>query len=151
MQSAEFELKKFLSAQKLKYTAERGEVFREIVRSEGRFDADELLQKLQKDHKRVSRATVYRALDLFVKLGVLRRVCMRDNTSLFESILDWKPNGYLVCMRCGQTQEFEVAGTLDGHLRKVASERGFRPQNHSIELFGYCNECQRASDDRYIL
>ena len=142
MESIESDLRKFLAARKLKYTPERREVFGEIVQSEGRFDADELLQRLQSEQKQVSRATVYRALDLFVKLGVLRRVCLRDNTSLFENIMNWKNEGYLVCMQCGKSDSFVVDENIDSQLKKLASMADFRAQNRSIEVFGYCGDCR---------
>ncbi len=141
MKEVELDFKRYLSSRKLKYTPERQIVLREVLGLTGHFDADGLLLRLKSQRKVVSRATVYRTLDLLVKLGVLRRVCCGDKTSLFENNLAWKPNGHLVCLACGEILQFEVPQQVDKTVHALSKRMSFRPQNRSLEIFGYCDSC----------
>ena len=145
MKEVELDFKKYLSSRKLKYTPERRKVLDEVLNLRGSFDADGLIDKLRSDRKRVSRATVYRTLDLLVKLGVLRRVAIGERASFFENNLQWKSNGQLVCIGCGKVSEFEVPAQIDGTLRDLSKRHDFRPQNRTIEIFGYCPDCHDKS------
>jgi len=145
MNEVELDFKKYLSSHKLKYTPERRKVLDEVLNLHGSFDADGLIDKLRSDRKRVSRATVYRTLDLLVKLGVLRRVAIGERAAFFENNLQWKSSGQLVCIGCGKVSEFEVPAQIDGTLRGLSKRHDFRPQNRNIEIFGYCPACHDKS------
>lgn len=141
MQDAELKFRSYLASQKLKYTAERQKVFSEIVSSPGHFGPDELIARLGGAEKRVSRATIYRTLDLLVKLGIVRRVCFGDKGALYESNLNWKPTGEIVCLGCGNVVTFEVPDSIDATLRSIANKYETAAMNRSVQVFGYCKDC----------
>ena len=64
----------FLQGQSLKLTTERASLVREIFSTHYHFEADELLFKMKGKNVKISRATVYRTLELLVKSGMVRRV-----------------------------------------------------------------------------
>ena len=59
----------FLQQQGLKLTSEREALVREIFSIHYHFEADELLFKMKQKSVKISRATVYRTLELLVNLG----------------------------------------------------------------------------------
>lgn len=144
MEEAEVHFKDYLSTQKLKYTPERRKIFHEIFNSTDHFDAEELFIRLQTQNKSVSRATVYRTLDLLVKLGLVRKVCLGDKSSLYESIVNWKRHGHLVCLSCGKIQEFTIP-RIDQAFEKVCREFNFLAQNRCVQISGYCERCKSES------
>ncbi|MBV5337207.1 MAG: transcriptional repressor, partial [Deltaproteobacteria bacterium] len=60
----------FLRSKKLKLTGERLAILAAIFQRESHFDAETLHAGLRKDGGDISRATVYRSLDLLVKAGL---------------------------------------------------------------------------------
>jgi Fur family ferric uptake transcriptional regulator len=141
MQEAETKFRRFLAEQKLRYTAERRQIFHEIIRAREHFDADTLLLRLKSKNLPVSRATVYRTLDLLVKLGLLRRTCVGDRSAVYESVVGWARHGHLVCQNCGRVDEFRVP-EIDEALDRVCEEAGFDLRNRCLQLFGYCADCR---------
>ncbi len=61
----------FLQDQGLKLTSERAALVREIFSIHYHFEADELLFKMKEKSVKISRATVYRTLELLVKSGLV--------------------------------------------------------------------------------
>ena len=142
VERAESEFRKYLASQRLKYTPERREILSEVLASDSLFDADMLVNRMQAHARPVSRATVYRTLDLLVKLGVLRRTSMGEKATLYENNLKWKSNGHLLCVHCGATAEFPIAATVDEMIQEICQRSGFRPRNRSVQVYGYCEACR---------
>ena len=66
--------RKYLEKRGLKLTAERQALFDELFARHEHLEADELLVRLRTKHKKISRATIYRTLDLLVDAGIVGRV-----------------------------------------------------------------------------
>ena len=66
--------RKYLERRGLKLTSERQALFDELFARHEHFEADELLVRLRTKHKKISRATIYRTLDLLVDSGIVGRV-----------------------------------------------------------------------------
>ena len=94
MKQAELAFKSFLSARRLKYTPERRKILEEIFAARDLFDAEQLLRRLKRHNKRVSRATVYRTLELLARLGLVKRVCFSERTSFYENMTNGPHNGF---------------------------------------------------------
>lgn len=144
IEKAESKFREYLSSQSLKYTPERRKIFREIADSREHFAADELYMKLKTHNRRVSRATVYRTLDLLVKLGLVRKVCMGVRSSVYENVLKWKRHGHLVCIKCGKLEEFSL-DELESTFSGVCDEFDFEPNNRCVQIFGTCHNCKSNS------
>jgi Fur family ferric uptake transcriptional regulator len=145
MEKPEQQFRKYLASQKLKYTPERRKIFGEILSAKNHFDADELFVRVNDNNtKRVSRATVYRTLDLLVKLGIIRKICLGDTSSLYENIVDVKKHGHLVCLSCRKIIKFEL-GKIESILGEACNDNQFSPQNRCIQVSGYCEDCLEKS------
>ncbi|NIR48865.1 transcriptional repressor [candidate division KSB1 bacterium] len=144
----ELRFKKYLASQKLKYTPERRRIFKEIIESDKHFAAEELVARLKSQKHRVSRATVYRTLDLLSKLGLVNKVCMGDKPSLYESARSRKRQGRLVCVSCGKIQRFSDS-EMNRFLDSVCENFEFRPKSQCIQISGYCQACaEEVPSDR---
>lgn len=86
----------------------------------------------------VGMVTVYRTLDLFGELGLVRRLDLGDGAR-YELADDH--HHHLICEECGTVAEFEQC-PLD--LRRLSSRlgRGFEVRAHSVEVYGRCSECR---------
>jgi Fur family zinc uptake transcriptional regulator len=105
-------------------------------------NAEFVCGKLKKG--RVNCVTVYRALESFEKSGILKRVDLRRGSAYFE--FPRKHHHHIVCVDCGATEDFElcnVGKTYENIIRKSAKFRHLK--DHSLELFGVCNECAKKN------
>ncbi|MDH3691525.1 MAG: transcriptional repressor [Gammaproteobacteria bacterium] len=69
-------------------TPQRIEITRILFEKPAHFAADEIYAKVNVDQPRVSRATVYNTLGLFVERGLLRQVIIDPNKVFYDSNTD---------------------------------------------------------------
>ena len=92
----------------------------------------------------VDRASVYRTLELFSKLGITETI-IRGWTPLTELAEPFKPHHHhITCDSCGRVVEIENE-TLEDVLSLVASRYDFKLHSHIVELSGLCDECRSAT------
>jgi Fur family ferric uptake transcriptional regulator len=131
----------FLKQQSLKWTSAREEVFREVVATEGHFEAEELAYRLRKKGSRISKATVYRTLPLLVKADLIKEVIHGEKHHHYEHNHKENQHDHLICLRCGKIVEFEEESLREMEA-KICEKHEFRPEKIVIEIFGYCKKCR---------
>ena len=82
----------------------------------------------------VGLVTVYRTLDLFSEIGVVRRLDLGDGPR-YELAEDH--HHHLVCESCGAVSEFEECPLDLRRLRDI----DFEVASHSLEIYGRCAGC----------
>ena len=143
MKRAEKFFVQYLRDNNLKVTKERLMLLDELFNSTGHLDADSLLFQLRNQGKRVSRATIYRTLDLLVQCGLARKSRLGREHYVYERVTPGKRHDHMVCTGCGRIIEFYDAD-LDERQRQVCLEHNFRPSFYSLQIQGLCAECQRS-------
>ena len=122
-----------------KLTAPRLAVIEVIETSQKHLNHSETLKRGRAIHPALSRATVYRTLDILIDLGVLRPVHLGDGDTRFARVDGG--HHHLVCLSCGAAIHFDEC--LVEELKQELSERlNFKIQSHLLELYGLCKECQ---------
>src|SRR5574340_19285 len=84
----------------------------------------------------VGLATVYRVLTQFEAAGLLERHHFEGGKSVFE-LNQGGHHDHLVCLQCGKVEEFYDA-EIERRQKKIAKERGFAIQEHSLYLYADC-------------
>ena len=85
----------------------------------------------------VGMVTVYRALDLFSALGLVRRLDLGDGPR-YELAEDH--HHHLICEGCGSVEEFEQCPLDPERLPRVGGD--FEVRAHSLEVYGRCSSCR---------
>lgn len=134
-------LKEILHSEGLRLTPQRKEIWNEILSSEEHRDAEEIYFSLIKRGIKVSRATVYRTMDVLVKNHMIEKLDIGDGKARFEYNDKYKHHDHLICTSCGKIVEFH-SKEIEMLQRKVANEHNFELLNHSHHLFGYCKDCR---------
>ncbi len=111
-----------------------------IVDHDGHFTASDLATAARDRRAGISRATLFRALDLLVELGVVERLDLPNGDHAYVPCAA-AHHHHVVCSRCGRTAEVDDAGLTDA-VREIARTSGFRIDTHRLELFGLCRHCQ---------
>src|SRR5437764_13611000 len=144
----------FLQQQGLKLTSEREALLREIFSIHYHFEADELLFKMKQANTKISRATVYRTLELLVKSGLVRRVHLGEDHYHYEHVRGDSHHDHLVCTACGSVIEFNDP-ELEQRQLEICARKKFTPTFHNLQILGICASCHRkgeqpASPDRVM-
>src|SRR5688572_32811278 len=129
----------FLAGQGLKLTRERTALLREIFATHYHFEADELLFKMKEKSLKISRATVYRTLELLVKSGMVRRVHLGEDHYHYERVAENSHHDHLLCTACGGVIELHDP-TLDERQLLICARRGFAPSFHNPQILWFCSK-----------
>lgn len=88
----------------------------------------------------VDRASVYRTVGLFEKLGLINGIHHRDATYFELSEVFLPHHHHATCQKCGQI--IDIASTeIEKLLQQLMRSHGFLSVEHSLEVSGYCGEC----------
>ena len=131
----------FLAKHGLKFTRQRRAVLETVFDIHRHFDAEDLVEILRHRDRRISRATVYRTLDLLVKCGLVRAMELGEARKMYEHILGHKHHDHLICTECGRTIEFDD-GLIESLQEKVCDKLHFKAQTHCLRIFGVCDRCR---------
>jgi Fur family ferric uptake transcriptional regulator len=135
----------FLRDRGQRVTGERLALFDEIFSQHRHIDAEELLGAMKERGLKISRATVYRNLDLLVECGLARKQRLGQNRFLYEHVHGGQQHDHLVCAGCGRVVEFISPG-IAALQAEICRAHGFVPSRHTLQISGLCNECaQRES------
>lgn len=131
-----------LQQQGLKLTSERTALVREIFSTHYHFEADELLFKMKEKSVKISRATVYRTLELLVKSGMVRRVHLGEDHYHYEHVTGNSHHDHLICTSCGGVIEFHDE-EIERLQLAICLKKKFTPTFHNLQILGVCDPCRR--------
>lgn len=94
----------------------------------------------------VDRASIYRIVALFEKLGIIQRVQIGWKYKLELSNVFQEHHHHLICIKCGQITSFTEPKDLEHLLHKVAGHKDFDVLSHQIELQGLCASCKNMQN-----
>ena len=89
-------------------------------------------------------ATIYRAMQMLEKLGMVQRFDFGDGAARFELVREGDDghHHHLVCKRCAEVVEIEECFPAEIENR-IARANGSTGVTHRLEFFGLCPDCQK--------
>jgi Fe2+ or Zn2+ uptake regulation protein len=93
---------------------------------------------------KISRATVYRNLDLLVESGLARKQRLGSRGFLYEHMHSGQQHDHLVCTGCGRVVEFVSPG-IAALQAEICRAHGFLPARHTLQIAGLCNRCAEGA------
>ena len=127
-------LNEALKTEGLRYTEQRQAVWDEILRIQDHRYAEDIYLTLVRKNIKVSRATVYRTIDVLEKNRLVRKMDVGDGRSLYEPRLNNEHHDHMICMDTGKIIEF-YNEDLENLQDKIAKEHGYRVIKHVHQLF----------------
>jgi Fur family transcriptional regulator, ferric uptake regulator len=124
-------------------TGERLALFDEIFSQHGHIDAEALFGAMKARGLKISRATVYRNLDLLVECGLARKQRLGSRGFLYEHVHPGQQHDHLVCTGCGRVVEFVSPG-IAALQAEICRAHGFVPARHTLQITGLCNRCAES-------
>ncbi len=126
-----------LAAAGHRMTGPRATVVRAIAGHEGAVTAEPLVAELLP--RDISRATVYRALEVLERRGLLTR--MHLDSYHGYTVCDDGHHHHLLCRSCGRVAIVDARG-VEAEIHKLAEQLDFRMDTHTLEFSGLCRTCQ---------
>jgi Fur family ferric uptake transcriptional regulator len=99
----------------------------------------ELLLKLPS----VDRASVYRVINLFEELGIVRRLQIGWKYKLELSEAYSFHHHHIVCLSCGRVLPIRESPAIETAIHVLAAEYGFSSTEHQLEIQGVCQQCRQ--------
>ena len=88
-------------------------------------------------------ASPNRTMKLLHECGLAHARNFGDGQTRYEAAVGRHHHDHLICTRCGTIVEFEN-DRIEALQDKVARQHGFQVTSHKMELYGFCESCQRA-------
>ncbi len=122
-------------------TAPRRAVATLVAERTSHFTADELVTAARRRRLGVGRATVFRALELFVDLGLVERLDLPSGEHAYVGCVPGSSHHHhIVCSECGRATDVDGCG-LQAAVEEAARSTGYEVTHHRLELFGVCPDC----------
>jgi Fur family ferric uptake transcriptional regulator len=115
-----------------------------LARQDCCLSAQEIRDELRSEGPGVGLASVYRAIELLLGLGLVQRVDVGDGGQRYEAVV---PGGehhhHAVCESCGRVTAFEDP-RLEQAIEQVSGRLGQSVRGHDVLLRGTCARCERT-------
>ena len=121
-----------------KLTAPRQAVVQVLEEQGEHLSSGEILAFGRRIHPALSRATVYRTLDLLTGMGFIRPILLGDTSQRY--VASEGGHHHLVCSDCGATFEFDRCG-VDRLATALTAQFRFQIRSHLLEFYGICQGC----------
>ncbi len=92
---------------------------------------------------RIDRATIYRTMTLFEKLGIVQRLNIGWKYKYELSDVFQAHHHHFHCTNCGTTLGLEPNAMLETMIDTVAAKSGHAPRGHQLEIYGLCADCKQ--------
>jgi len=106
------------------------------------FTTENLLKRLRRTSPHIGRATVYRSIEKLVRMRVLDRIEFADGSHLFRLCESNHHHHHLACTKCHRVIELDFCLEA-GRIAAIGKQQRFEIDDHSITLFGLCQDCKR--------
>lgn len=145
MQEHEKMFKKFLKTKSLKLTVPRRIILNTIFHYHRHFNVDALYEVIRKEHKNVSRATIYRTMPLLVESGLIKQSLRCESKDHYEHVYGHANHLHLICILCGAIIEVN-SSVVDPIIDRLAEDNAFTLQDYNLSAKGICSNCADNSN-----
>src|SRR5579859_509123 len=123
-----------------KLTMPRLTILNLLEQSGGHTTSAELLTLIEQTDPSIGRASVFRTLELLIKLGIVW-TSGQGGSTIHYMVMPGGHHHHIVCKHCNKLIEFQDCrlGTL---LADLEREYGVQVEGHLLEVYGICRECQ---------
>jgi Fe2+ or Zn2+ uptake regulation protein len=126
-----------------KLTSARLAVLAALEGTRDHLTSSEVIERVAEIDATVGRASVFRALDLFTRLSIVRPTYISGSSTPTYVLLPGGHHHHFICLRCGRVIEVEGCG-LSGAARDMERQLGVQVTGHLVEFYGLCAPCAAA-------
>ncbi|HEX5447597.1 MAG TPA: Fur family transcriptional regulator [Candidatus Saccharimonadales bacterium] len=90
---------------------------------------------------KINRATVYRTVELFERLGIVHRLNVGWKYKIELTDVFTGHHHHMYCANCGRMFDLPDSPMLETMIEGVVSKTDFSPRGHQLEVYGLCSRC----------
>lgn len=124
-------------------TIQRSLVLEAVNKLQCHASADEVYAEIIKEHPTISKATVYRNLNLLAEMGEIRRLEIPGSADRFDHRVH--NHCHVKCERCGRVFDVDM-DFVSGLENGIRDTHGFDFSGYDILFHGVCPECKKQKD-----
>ncbi len=121
------------------YSKQR-EIILEIFNTLDHPTAEQLYDKVHKNHPTISRSTVYRNLNVLVENKKLKKIKQLDGPDRYDYID--KEHSHIICEHCGRIFDFVYCFEKEKIKEAIQNQTGAITKIDSITVYGICENCK---------
>jgi Fur family transcriptional regulator, ferric uptake regulator len=129
-----------------KLTNARLTVLRVLEAVGGHITSAELLERVNAADPGIGRASVFRALDVFSRLAIVRPTYVEGSAAPIFVLLPGGHHHHIICTVCNRVIEFDDC-RLAALNAELETRYGFQLSGHLLEFFGLCANCKEQTLD----
>lgn len=123
-----------------KVTPQRLAVYDAIDHNMTHPNAESIYQQLQPQYPSMSLATVYKTMEIFAKIGVVKILQCGEDAHRYD--YNTSQHAHIRCVKCNRVIDVDVD---ESQLKKQAeAQTGFSVSGMSLSFLGVCKDCQEA-------
>ncbi len=117
----------------------------------GHPNAKEIYLRINKKHPEIGLTTIYRTLDLLVKLHIINKFDFGDGLARYElSSICTGHHHHIICSRCCQIIDYNDSfGEKEDYIQRLQEEiskkYNFAISDHEIQFYGTCEKCYHST------
>ena len=123
----------------IKKTKSRECVLSVLENSAKPLSAMEILSEIEQRGHSTWLSTVYRTLELFVKMDVVTKITVLNNEMSLYELNRFQHKHYAVCLLCHKIVSMENC-PMEKFIPQI-QDKEFQVMGHNIEVYGYCKNC----------
>lgn len=125
-------------------TDQRMAILKALQTFSGSFSALEFERKVMERDPSIGRATLFRAIDLFLERGILEKIHRETGDDVYI-VGSQGHHHHLICRVCGQIRDIDVC-PFEDEIDEIIRKEGFSETLHRIEIEGVCRSCRENPD-----
>jgi Fe2+ or Zn2+ uptake regulation protein len=90
---------------------------------------------------RLDRASLYRTIDLFERLGLVERIYIGWKYKIELSDIFAHHHHHISCLECGKIVAITEEAEIEQLITDLAGKHGFTAKSHQLEVRGLCEQC----------
>jgi Fur family ferric uptake transcriptional regulator len=143
-QKALEKLIEYVSANNLRWTAQRQIIAKILFAAGQHLTTDELFQKAKQKDAGIGYATVSRTLHLLTEAGFCEPIDFSDGSMRYEVLIGRTHHDHLICTQCGAFIEV-FSPELEKIQAELVRQHGFHEDHHKLQIFGLCKDCNKKT------
>jgi Fur family ferric uptake transcriptional regulator len=138
------DLKVILQENGMKYTEQRAIILELLLTLDEHLSADQLLEIVKEKYPEhnIGIATIYRTLNFLEEVNLISSISFGKDGKKYESNDKNNHHDHLICTNCGKIVEF-LDEDIEKKQEQIATQNGFVITDHTMQLFGICQKCQK--------
>jgi len=129
-----------------KLTNARLTVLNVLEKHHGHMTSTEVLDAVAEVDGGIGRASVFRTLDLFTQLAIIRPTYIESSATPTYVLMPEGHHHHIICMTCNRVIEFDDCGLAE-LTQRLEKEYGVQMTGHLLEFYGKCETCQNTADN----